>query len=178
MQGMRDRVTEAMKDGESTINVNTEERSVSLTILAQPFREYFIRKVKAPFEKAIIIFSKKFPDPTERNTSGTWTAPFMDAFDKLVDYVNFKKGLFIAIRRIVICEMEHDGLYRDPIIAMLEWLIESILDGKLEGRGEMKPPRQYWSEPPPYGGKYSIINNIRANRREINDLLGRRTINE
>lgn len=170
---MRDRVTGALRDGVSTITINSDERSVSDTILAQPHRAFYMAK-KAIFRKAVIAYASILPEPKKSNTSGWWTAPFMEVLDKLVAFVTYQQKFFTAVRKIVLTEMEHDSLYRNPIIAMLEWLIEAVLDGKLEGREFMKPPREYWSEPPPYGGNHSIIYKIRANRKAINDLLGRK----
>ncbi len=171
---LRDLVKEAMLRGDSSINVDPPTRPLTQIILGPPLRDYFIKRVKEPFLKAVIFFSKKYPEPSKANCTGHWTAPFMEALDKLVNYVQYRKNFFVAVRRIVIGEIEHDSMYRDPIIAILEWLIEDILDGKIPPREEGRPGRQYWLEPPPYGGKYSIIYKIRVHRKEINDLLGRK----
>lgn len=175
---MRDPLIEAMLKGEKTIKLRDIDRPLTHTILAPPFRDYFIKRVKAPFLKAVVFFSKKYPEPTKQNCTGNWTEPFMDAFDKLIAYANYREDFFLACRRITLGEIEHDNLYRDPIIMMLESLIEDMLDGKIPAREEGCPPSKHWREPTPYGGKYTIIYKIRAHRQAINDLLGRKHIEE
>ena len=171
---MADSVMEAIKRGDEFIS--TEGRPLTHMILAYPYRDYFIKRVKGPFKKAIHLYALKYPDPAKHPTTGKWTAPFIRALDKLVSYAKYNYDLFPDIRRITIGEIEHDNMYRDPILMMLESLIEEVLDGNLEGREADTPNERYWSEPKPYGGKYTVIHRIRQHRKEICDLIGRKYI--
>ena len=171
---MLDSVMDAIKRGDEVIS--TEGRPLSDMILGFPYRNYFIEKVKEPFKKAIHLYSLKYPDPAKHPTTGKWTAPFRRALDKLVSYAKYNYQLFPDIRRIAIGEIEHDNMYRDPMLMMLESLIEEVLDGNLEGREADTPNERYWSEPKPYGGEYSIINQIRKHRKEICEIVGRKYI--
>ena len=171
---MKDSVMEAIRRGDERIT--TEGRPLSHMILAFPNRDYFVKRVKTPLKKAINLYSKKYPNPDKHPCTGRWTASFTKALDKLVSFANYNKDLFPSIRRIAIGEIEHDNMYRDPILMMLETLIEEILDGNLEGREADMPDSRWWTEPKPYGGKFSIINQIRNKRKAICDILGRKYI--
>ncbi|MAF43116.1 MAG: hypothetical protein CMI54_02955 [Parcubacteria group bacterium] len=167
-----DPVEQAMSDGATTIDL-AKDRSIAQTILGQPLHQYFSKAVKEPFLRAVIFYSKKYPHPTRKNV-GQWAIPFMDALDKLVAFNRgTREDFFIAVRRIVLGTIAHDGFYRERILAMFEWLIESLLNGKIYPRGEGTPKSNHWTEPQPYGGKHSIISKILIHRNEINKILGR-----
>ena len=170
----QDSVMDAIKRGAEVIS--TEGRPLTHMILGFPNRNYFIKRVKGPFKKAIHFFALKYPDPAKHPTTGKWTAPFTRAMDKLICYAKYNHGLFADIRRIAIGEIEHDNMYRDPILMMFEALIEEVLDGNLEGREANTPDERYWAEPKPYGGEYSVIFRIRQNRKAICDIIGRKYI--
>ena len=170
---LRTPIEEAMIRGESSINL--DERPINQVILGFPLRGLFI-KHKAIFQKAVSAYAYILPSPRTTNTTGHWTAPFMEALDKLVEYVNYKRGFFRDVRKIVLNEIEHDSLYRDPILFILEQIIEAVLDGRVPPREADKPDKKYWNEPKPYGGKHTIIHRIRENREAINDILGRRNV--
>lgn len=166
-----DPVVEAILRGDT--HIETAGRPLAHVILGFPTRQYFIDKVKEPFRKCVELYAKRYPDPDKHPCEGKWDSVFRGILDKLVVSVNYRHNFFSAVRRIILGEIEHDSLYRDPLLAMGEWFIESVLDGKIEPREENTPNPKYWNEPLPYGGEHSIIYKLRQHRQEINRMIGR-----
>lgn len=168
----QDAVKEAIAEGRRRIDL-TNERPFNHELLGFPFRNIYAKR-KRVFMKLLIIFAnKKYPDPDIHPCTGNWTESISKAFDKLIKYATYNTPFWKACKRIVKGEFESDSLYRDPMLMMLESVIEDILDNKFPARGEDMPSRIYWEEPTPYGGKHTIIYKLIQHRVKINDLLGR-----
>ena len=168
----QDPVLEAMRDRGSHIDLST--LPVSHIILGQPLRNYFIKRVKEPFVKFIVWIGRKYPDPDKHSTSGQMDTTLRYVLDRLVKYnKEARQDFFEASRRIILDEAGHDSFERDRILACTDYLLESLLDGDLLPRQEGRPDKMFWTEPAPYGGKYSMIHKIREHRKEINALIGR-----
>ena len=180
-----DPAVQAMLNGEASIEV-TKNRSISHIILGQPLRGYFAKKVKLPLMKALVLISKRYPQATIRNTSDKNTHAFIRVFEKFMEYEDNpehpegfakhpefgREPLFKAIFRIVLGE-SHDKYFGDRELALLDFILDEILDGNFVGRAANCPLPAQWKEPEPYGGQYSTINRLILYREEIKDMIRR-----
>ena len=172
-----DPVMQAIRDGKTKIELKNRPL---VHVMEDPTTRRFIN-VKDALRKALVFFSKRYPEPTKENTSGAITHALLDIFDKFREYnrppAEFQKlkparpDLFDAIFRIVPSETEHDGFYLDRIQVMLEMVIQKVLDGEWPARNIDRPWPKYWAEPRPYGGEHSIIYKLAKHGEEIKKIL-------
>lgn len=115
-------------------------------------RKYIIDKVKKPLMKAIIILSKRYPEPTRENCLNPNSHLLLDIQDEFLEYEanSGRRELFKALFRIVIGEYEHDPYYRSRMNWIIEEIVERVIDGLWLPRGENSPPT-HWAEEKPYG---------------------------
>ena len=130
-------------------------------------RQYFIDKVKAPLMSNLIKFVsksswigtlialisiirliRKYPEPTRENTRKPNTHAWIDIWDEFFKYEDNpgRNLLFRAIRKIFICEYEHDSYYSSRIDRMLEWWLEKYQNGEYNKRMPWNP-LACWNEP-------------------------------
>ncbi len=135
---------------------------ISQVVLRSPLRQYFIDKVKAPLRKVIILIAKRIPNVTKENTRYRNTYTLIDIFDRFFEHERNagREGMFRAVFKIFLFEIEHDVYYRDRFNWFLEEIIKVILRGEWEERTNGYPNKPWWIETEPYGGKYSIIRKI------------------
>lgn len=161
----------AMLRGETSISIDPSERLLAHTVLGQPFREMFIKKVQMPLEKCLLLVTKLIPEITMRNTNFEGTHAIMSVFDKLREYTDVKPGLIKAASKIIIYKIEVDRFYRDLFILFIEEVIKKILAGKFPPREEGKPITSFWNTCTPHGGKKSIIA-ILQDKKALENLMG------
>lgn len=97
-------------------------------------RQYVIDKIKAPLLKAILTLAKRYPEPTGKNCLDNNTLIWMDIWDEFEKRNLIRTNLFAAVRRIHLCELEHDGIYRERMNLLLELWLEKVLAGKYQPR--------------------------------------------
>lgn len=131
-------------------------------------RRFFIVDVKAPLARSlsklasgklswigslftlikIVILIRRYPEPTHENAQYPNTHILIDLWDLFFLYEDNrgKNFLFRAIRRLVLCEYEHDPYYRSRIDWFIEKLVEKYNGGEWTSR---KPwsPIGHWTEP-------------------------------
>ena len=175
---------------DNSVDINPQELPLANCMLSFPWREMVIRKVKAPLQKALLN-SKRLIEilpalisSTEliRKTFGVITKDrafqqhvhcLIEHKERFLSYENNpgRAPLFGAAYDVITAEVEHDNYYRERLNVEVEFIIEDILAGKWEARLEGTPGKQYWNEPAPYGGKYSIISKLQKHREEILKLI-------
>jgi len=153
-------------------NPNLTSKMVMHVILHTPLRQHFIERVKAPLLEAIVSLANKYPEPTKDNLQHPISLALLGIMCKFCSYEDNpgREGLFRAVGRLLIDEVEHDAYYRDRFQFILEEIIKSILDGNWSARGKDKPSA-CWKEPRPHGGVHSIIAKMIGHREEICRLL-------
>ncbi|KKL25399.1 hypothetical protein LCGC14_2405700 [marine sediment metagenome] len=134
-------------------------------------REYFIKMVKLPLRKVLILMGKRIPDITKENTEYNGTHALIDIFEKLSLYTDVKQSMFRGAEKIFLMEMEHDGFYRNYFLLFIEEIIKKILAGEFPARRDENPLRPHWNTITPKGGKYSIIS-ILQDKKGMENLLG------
>ena len=154
-----------------------------------PWRNYVIKKIKAPLEKAIkdakritemapalvnaaALLHGKFGAITKENTLYPNTHCLIEHKARFLSYETNrgKAPMLAAAFDIAAAENEHDNYYQTRLNVEIEFIIEDILAGKWEPR-PLGQPHQYWNEPSPYGGKHSIIYKLREHREEILKII-------
>lgn len=195
----------AFRDGVATIDLEdyykaTEEGKppalLYKIILGFPFRNHFIRKVKAPLEKAIQkmadlhieqrkngvaiddtslakvikVVTAMIPEATKENTPSITAQAIIDVIDKFFEYTDVKPLMFREAFKILKFELAHDKFYDEAFQILLEEIIKKILAGEWAVRDE-KPNSIFWNNFTPRGGKHSIIS-ILQNKKSMENLLG------
>jgi hypothetical protein len=114
-------------------------------MLRGDMRNYIIKKVKAPFLKAIVQLAKRYPEPTTENLMHPNSLILLGLRDKFFNYDTCisRKTLFESAFRVLIDEYEHDPHYRYRI----DWLIEEIANSGWQARPDGRPAA-YWNESP------------------------------
>jgi len=109
-------------------------------------RQYFIDKVKAPLMKAILIISNRYPEPTRESTKKQMSHILLDIWDEFDKHNTARKPLFKAIRRILICEVEHDNFYSQRMTWFLGELLKRCQSGEWP---KLQPwcPMDCWNDP-------------------------------
>lgn len=110
-------------------------------------REYVIKKIKDPLRKFIIFIAKRLPEPNEGNITHPNSQRLLTIRDKFFKYDNndSRRELYKAAWKILICEYEHDPVYRYHF----DNLITEIANSG-------------WQPPPPgrqrggFGGEYPV----------------------
>ena len=184
-------IEQSMRDGEASIDFKPETNvPIAHRMLTFPWRGFVIQKVKAPLQRAIknsntllqlapvLLRSVKrlkdiFGEATKQNAIRPVALCLIEHKARFLSYENNpgRASLFGATYEIGITEVASDLYYEDRLNAEIEWIIEDILDGKWEPRCEGQP-HQFWNEPAPYGGKYSIVFKLQKHREEILKIIG------
>ena len=164
----QDSVENQMRDGKTTISINSDERSISHTILAQPHRSYFMEKVKAPLQKAFEILSLRWPQPNHNNVSSLISNSLLDIFEDFKLWNTTKPKMFAGAERVLVDEVEHDIVYRN----LFTWFIEKIILKILEGKWNLRTDMKWCKEDNPSGLKKSFLYKFIAHRKEILTILG------
>ncbi len=169
-------IQEKLLRGDTTIDM-TDSRPLTDRMLTFPLRRYVERKIKAPLRLAIIkaasLMTWKFGAIETAKIRQPNAHCLIKHKEKFLRYECMNESgnaLFEAAFNILITEVEHDIYYRDRFNVELEWIIEDILSGKWIP-SEEGYPHQYWKEPAPYGGKYSIISKLQKHREEILKII-------
>uniref|UniRef100_A0A6M3KU77 Uncharacterized protein n=1 Tax=viral metagenome TaxID=1070528 RepID=A0A6M3KU77_9ZZZZ len=155
-----------------------------------PWRNYVIKKIKAPLENAIkdakritemasalvdaaALLFVKFGAITKGNTLYPNTHCLIEHKARFLAYETNrgKAPLLAAAYDIVAAENEHDNYYQTRLNVEIEFIIEDILAGKWQPRA-IGQPHQYWNEPAPYGGEHSIVYKLQKHRGEILKIIG------
>lgn len=175
-----DPILRAFRDGASSIDLNRyynpqegkQQMPIDHIVLASPLRQFFIRKVKAPLMKVIIMVAKRVPEITKGNTTNVNTHILIDIFEDFFKHEgnSSREKMFRAAFKIFLLEIEHDRYYRDRFNWFIEEIIKSIL------RHEWQPaiegnPRDWLKASLNRGGKYSIIS-ILKDKKALENLLG------
>jgi hypothetical protein len=116
-----------------------------LHLMLRANREVII-KVKHCLLKAIAQLALRYPEPTLENCLHPNTKLMIKIWDKFFEYqetpenvtnvlTQTRTPLFQAIRRIMICEYEHDPYYR----YRMDWFIEQIIEANKNGQWAMRP---------------------------------------
>ena len=117
---------------------------------------------------------RKYPKLLRKNIGNKNTLAFLDIVDKFNAYHknSMRQPLFDHFYHLAFATTAHDKYYGSLLDWWIEEIIKAILDGKIEPRPEgwLKP--QWWKEPSPYGGKYTIIYKMLEHRDELKKLLG------
>jgi hypothetical protein len=177
---VKDPVLQAMRDGASSLDFTQYydtskdyQMPLSHVILASPLRRFFIRKVKDPLRKVIVMVARRVPEISKKNTTYIGTHVLIDIFDKFWEHERNpgdRAAMFHAAFKMFLLEIEHDKYYRDRFNWFLEEIIKSILRGEWQPRMEGEPS-QYWREDGKFGGKYSVIS-VLQNKKDLENLMG------
>jgi len=171
-------VLQKLRDGATSIDLNgNEERyPISYWALYAPMRNYVIRKIKAPLQKAIegakrlgditeMLYSaiKRIPKITKRNTCWYNTHILIDRKEQFLKYHNNpgRQKLMEAAFNLLLFEYEHDGYYA----FIYDWL---IIELAMElARGNWKPRFQKFPIPHCWtGSELPDVETIRENLRK------------
>ena len=167
----RDPVEEAVLRGDRIINLGQnylqsrtgKVRHIRHIILAQPLRNYFIKKVKIPLERAIVLldapniswwkrilliieiihFAKKYPSPTRGNVKDHNALILLDVRDWFLEHYG-KQGKHAMLRAgitLLVVEYAHDPDYR--------WMFHLLLEELARRDWHERPPDafpQFWEE--------------------------------
>lgn len=112
-------------------------------------RNYFIEKVNVPLLKALVLLSKRYPEPTMENATHPNSRWLLEVQEKYLEYEGLGRvaEAVVALIRIAIAKIEHSPNYRDRI----SWFVEVVPSG-WKGRS-YGHPKVGWNEPKPYGGR-------------------------
>ena len=168
--------------------------TISLDIL-KGRRQYFAHEVKQSLVNALIsstsrgkgILEKihllwdvwnivktvsKYPEPTRENTKKQITHVLLDLWDEFETYNVARKPLFKALRRLSVCEAEHDIDYSQRMTWFLMRLTAKYLSGEWIPL-EPWAPKGYWSDP-------VVIEKWRKARQELTiyGTIGGRALSE
>ncbi len=108
-----------------------------------------IIKVKHCLMKALIQLAMRYPEPTLENCLHPNTKLMITMWDKFFEYEDnlSRIPLFKAMRRITLCEYEHDPYYR----YRMDWFIEQIIEDVKSGKWVLRPRYgreiMFWKEP-------------------------------
>jgi len=183
-------VLNKFRDGDTHIILKHDDRMpLSEKMLVFPFRDYVINKVKKPLQYAIESSKRIYQlmpaiiqaasqirlkfGISKQNTNARNTHLLIDHKERFLSY-ELNKGrvpLLAAVYDLTIAENEHDLYYSPRMDVEIEFIIMDILLGKWQPRPEGYP-NQYWKEPAPFGGKYSIVYKLQQHREEILKLIG------
>lgn len=96
----------------------------------------------------IVTLIRKFPEPTHKNVQHPNTHVLIDLWDLFFKYEDLpcRDFLFRAIRKLFLCEYEHDDYYRNRIDWFIEKLVEKHLNKEWVPRKPWKPTGN-WNEP-------------------------------
>ena len=97
------------------------------TMLNTSKYSYFIRAVKAPLMKAVIVISKRYPEPTHENVLKPNSHRLLNIRDEFLrcEHNPHTEEFFRAAFRIIIVTYEHDGYYARRIDKVLSWIAQS-----------------------------------------------------
>jgi len=193
---------ERMYRGERVITLDSKTRLLSHTILAEPFRNFFIHKVKAPIMKAlvkmvdktiekreagvplektplvkvVVAITKLIPTITEKNTNYRDTHTLLPIIEKFFKYENNagREDMFHAAFKLLLFEIEHDVYYRDRFNWLLEEIIKAILRGEWEERTNGQPNAPWWKEKGEFAeyGGKYSIMRILQDKKRLEALMG------
>ena len=177
-----DPVLRALRNGEASIDLNKyynpkegeQQMPLGHVVLASPLRQFFIKKVKAPLMKVLIMVADRIPEITKKNTTNVNTHILIDIFE---DFFKHERNtdrdkMFRAAFKIFLLEIEHDRYYRDRFNWFIEEIIKSILRHEWQPAIEGNPHSRNWQGAPlNRGGKYSIIS-ILKDKKALENLLG------
>ena len=110
--------------------------------------QYFVDKVKKPLIKALVILSKRYPEPTEKNTTKHISHVLLDIWDEFFTWEDNpgRNELFRAIKRITVCVVESDTYYSQRITWFLKRLTEKYISGEWTPL-EPWAPMECWGDP-------------------------------
>ncbi len=127
-------------------------------------RDYFMKSVKAPLMMAIVLYGKRYPEPTKENTKNPDSHALLDIWDeffKLEDNPG-RDPLFKALRRISVGEIEANDYYGQRVTWFLMKSVQAYLDGKWQPNLSCCP-FACWKDPA----------TIAATQEAIEDILTR-----
>jgi len=151
-----------------------QQMPIGHVVLASPLRQFFIKKVKAPLMKVLVMVAGRVPEITKENTTNINTHIMMNIFEDFFNHEcnDGREAMFRAAFKIFLLEIEHDRYYRDRFNWFIEEIIKSILRHEWQPAIEGNPPLQHWRGAPlNRGGKYSIIS-ILKDKKALENLLG------
>jgi len=107
----------------------------------------FIEQAKAFLMATLIRLSRRYPEPTMDNLLHPNSKILWRIWDRFFTYEENpgRVELFKAIRKIWICEYEHDAYYRYRMDWFLEQIVEAISRGEWQPRPLVRP-RGWWTE--------------------------------
>lgn len=123
------------------------DKYISNWMLQAPMRQYVIDKIKAPMLKAIVILSKRYPEPKYDNCVQPNSHVLIDIRDKFLQFENnpMRAPLFGGLWRMFIDEYEHDPYYKDRIDFIVEELVKAFNGGRWQPR-KVGKPNSHWKE--------------------------------
>ena len=179
------RIEEKAESGDVSYFKNLNPVLYPFYVLTGKMRQYIIKKVKKPLEKAITsgktfsqvmktlaIIVKRIPAITPQNRMCKKTALVERMERRFTEYNRGRPDMFEAAFKLFKFEIEHDGFYQGVYDFWMEQQILMVLTGEWPSRFENIPFPDLWDEPRPYGGKYTIVSAIQRNREKIIELLG------
>lgn len=173
---INDKVEMALRDGKPTI-IFDNTRRVDQTILAQPLRNYFIQKVKKPLMKALVVLSRRYPQPTKENTGNIISHSILEIFQEFHERNSARPDMMRGAERVFVDEVEHDRVYYD----MFNWILEQVILKILEGKWGLRNNKMlYWKEPDSFlhdteqlkrKTRDTVISRMIEHREEIKAIL-------
>ena len=108
-----------------------------------------IIKVKDGLIKALVQLALGYPKPVPENVLHPNTKILIEIWDKFFEYENNKGrvSLFRAIRKIMLCEYEHDAYYRHRIDWFIEQVVKAVQSGRWYPRYHDERKSECWKEP-------------------------------
>lgn len=123
---------------------------IPLTHIMLNKKREFTVQAKAFLMATLVRISRRYPEPTLDNVLHPNTKVLIRVWDKFFMYEDNSQrvDLFKAIRKVMLCEYEHDGYYRYRMDFFLEELIKAVNDGSWKRRPIGRPIRgKNWGEP-------------------------------
>lgn len=131
-------------------------------------RQYFIKRVKGPMKKAlrdmtrhhgvlariqvlidvwrIVQSVNRYPEPTKATAKEPTAHVLLDLWDEFEQYNTCSVDLFQAIRRVTVCEAEHDTEYSQRMTWFLKRLTEKYASGEWPPPTSWEP-LNFWADP-------------------------------
>lgn len=120
-----------------------------INIATLPLRIGFVEKLVLLKEVWHIVRSVyRYPYPTKENTKKHDTHALIDLWDEFFNYDTnvTRRPLFLALRRISCCEVEHDNHYSQRITWFMKRAAEKYMLGEWNPLQEWCP-MQEWNDP-------------------------------
>ena len=129
-------------------------------ILINKYR-HFIDKVKYPLRAAVVLYGRRYPEPTRENIKNPDSLVLFDIWEEFFELEDNpgRDPFFKALRRITIGEIESNDYYAQRVTWWLMKLAQAYIDGRWQPNLPCCPFAN-WKDPATIEAKDKAIEDI------------------